>query len=531
MIRIRNIRLSVLKDKEKLRVKLLNKLKENNNNLIKYNIVKRSIDARRKNNISYVYTIDASFENEDNILKKFKKDTTISIAPKMNYEYPKLGDLKLNNRPVIVGAGPSGLFAALILAEKGFNPLIIERGKEIKERKKDIKKFIDTRDLNEESNIQFGLGGAGTYSDGKLTTSNKDKHNRFKKVLETFVECGATNDILYKAKPHIGTDKLEIVVERLREKIEKLGGEFRFSTKLTKINIENEKVRSIIVNNSEEINTDLVFLCLGHSARDTFKMLKENELQLEAKNFAIGVRIEHKREMIDKSQYGSVSKIMPPASYKLVTHNKGRNIFTFCMCPGGYVVPASSEKGMLVVNGMSKYSRNGENSNSAILVSVNKDDFNSDDPLAGIEFQRKLEKKAYEMGGSNYDAPIQLVGDFLENKTSSKFKSIKPTYPIGYKFANLNDLLPYFVSENLKEGIKYFGNRLKGFDTDEAILTGIETRTSSPVRITRNKAFESNISGVYPVGEGAGYAGGIMSSSVDGIKTAEKIIQKYSNKF
>lgn len=525
MIRISDFKVNIDKEiefKEILRKKL--DIKDE----FEYNIVKKSIDARDKNDILFVYTVDINVSNEENFFKRKYEKFNISISKDIEYVIPKSGDLPLQNRPVVVGFGPAGMFAGLILARCGFRPIIIERGKDIEERHNDVKLLIENRELNPESNIQFGIGGAGTYSDGKLNTLVKDKYGRNKFILEEMVNHGAPEEILYLQKPHVGTDRLMEVVKSIKEEIERLGGEIKFNSRLSDIVIENNYIKEIIFNNTEHINTEVLILCIGHSARDTFYMLKENNLEMEAKPFAIGVRIEHNQEMINKSQYGDSHTKLPPADYKLVHHlNNGRTVYTFCMCPGGLVVPATSEEGMVVTNGMSNYLRDTNNSNSALLVNVSPEDFGSNHPLAGIEFQREWEKKAFLLGGSNYNAPAQLVGEFIGEKAEKSEYVIGATYRPGITFTNLEKCLPNFVTESLKEGIIALDKKIRGFASSNAILTGVETRSSSPVRIVRDESFESNIKGIYPTGEGAGYAGGIMSSAMDGLKVAETIISKF----
>jgi len=476
--------------------------------------------------IYFIYNVDFEIENEDTLLKY----NFISKAPDYNYVLPSPGNIPLKTRPIIIGFGPAGIFAGLILAEAGLEPIILERGEKVDKRKKDVEKFWNHSILNTESNVQFGEGGAGTFSDGKLNTLIKDKNNRIRKMLSAFVEAGAPEEILYINKPHIGTDKLEIAVKNLRKKIELLGGKIYFNSKVTDFIIKNNKINGVIVNNNEKIYSDIVILAIGHSARDTFKLLFEKGIKISPKPFSIGLRIEHLKEMIDKSQYGKFynHRNLKAADYKLSHRAKnGRAVYTFCMCPGGYVVGSASEKNMLVTNGMSEFARDNINSNSAILVSVEPADFPSTHPLSGIEFQQTYEKSAFEISNS-YFAPVQLFGDFLKSKKSSKFDSIKPTYKPGTIFYDLNKILPEYISSALKEGILTMGKKLKGFANYDSLLTGVETRSSSPIRIERNENYESiNVEGLYPTGEGAGYAGGITSSAVDGIRIAESIISKY----
>ena len=423
-----------------------------------------------------------------------------------------------------------GLFSALILVQNDIKPIIIEQGKCVEDRKKDIETFQNTGKLNTNSNVQFGEGGAGTFSDGKLTTGINSPF--CKKVLQEFVNFGAPKEILYLSKPHIGTDNLIKIIRNMREYIISKGGSFLFNTKVIDFNIRNNKIHSLIIKNLEnnlveEISANSVILAIGHSSRDTFKKVYEKGFLIEKKNFSVGVRIEHLQEDINKAQYGTITKLkLPPAEYKLAYHSpSGRSCYTFCMCPGGIVMASSSEENTIVTNGMSNFLRNGINANSALLVNVTPDDFKDSSPLAGIYFQKDLEEKAFALGGSNYFAPIQRVQDFLDNKKSTFIGSVKPTYLPGVTLSNLNDILPNFVSDTLKEGLTYFNKKLLNFSNPDSLLTGLETRSSSPIRIVRNEFLQSNIEGIYPCGEGAGYAGGIMSAAIDGIKCALSILR------
>ncbi|MFC2132416.1 NAD(P)/FAD-dependent oxidoreductase [Bacteroidota bacterium] len=481
--------------------------------------------------IYFVYSIELSINKELNVLKnriakKNIKLHRIEIKKPYIYEIPKIDICRTDKKPIIVGTGPCGLFAALILAKAGMKPLLIERGGDIDSRIKDVETFLLTGKLNINSNIQFGEGGAGTFSDGKLNTLITNP--RIKYIFDEFVKAGAPNSILSDAQPHIGTDRIRNVSKNLRKKIIDLGGEVRYNTKLTDIIINNNKLTAIILDNKEEIKTNILVLAIGHSARDTYEMLLKRNIDIIQKPFSIGIRIEHKAEMINKAQYDKFydNEKLGSAKYKLVAHSENnRSVYTFCMCPGGYVMPSSSEEGVVVTNGMSEYAQNSENSNSALLVNVVAEDFNSEHPLAGIEFQRKFERKAFELGGSNYYAPVQLVGDFLKKQKSEKIKSINPSYKPGVKLVSLDDCLPEFFTTSLREALPKLDNKIKGFAHPEAILTGIETRSSSPLRITRNQeSMQSNIIGIYPAGEGSGYAGGIVSSAVDGMRVSESII-------
>lgn len=525
MIRIRQVKVPIIDDNDMcIKKKISNKLNIDNSLINNYKIIKKSIDARDKSNIFYVYELDVLVSDEDKIIRR-NKSSDIFISPIEEYKFEVTGTSKLDNRIVLVGAGPCGLFCGYLLAEAGYKPLIIEQGERVEDRVKTIEEFFNTNKLNPLSNIQFGEGGAGTFSDGKLNTLVKDKLFRGKKVFEIFIENGAPEEIMYLSKPHIGTDILRKVIVNMRNKIISMGGEFRYNTKLTDINIEYNSVKSIVVNDVEVIDCSVLVLAIGHSSRDTFYMLKDKGLSMKAKNFAVGVRIEHPQDMISKSQYGESYKLLPPASYKLVQQtSNGRGVYSFCMCPGGFVVNASSEENRLVVNGMSNYDRSEVNANSAIVVTVTKEDFGSD-PMSGIEFQRKLEENAYRIGNGNI--PVQLFGDYRDNVISTRLGDVTPNVKGKYSFANLNEIFPGFINESLKEAIPCFDKKIKGFGRDDAILLGVESRTSSPVIIERDDDFLSNILGIYPCGEGAGYAGGITTAAIDGVKVAEKIADKY----
>ena len=521
MIRVRNIKLLIEEDNEENLLKKVSK-KLRINNINSYKIVKKSIDARDKSNIYYVYELDIDTNERVRVDNK-----DIFNTPNEEYKYEITGTNKLNNRIVIVGSGPAGLFCAYMLSEAGYSPLIIEQGSPIEERVKDVEEFFKTNKLNALSNIQFGEGGAGTFSDGKLNTLVKDKLNRGKKVFEIFIENGAPEEIMYLNKPHIGTDILRKVIVNIRNKIISMGGEFRFNTKMTDINISDGKISSITVNSNEEIMCDVLVLAIGHSSRDTFKLLYDKGLNMKSKNFAVGFRIEHNQDMINKSQYGSKYKLLPPADYKL-THqcSNGRGVYSFCMCPGGFVVNASSEENRLVVNGMSNYNRDEKNSNSAIVVTVTDKDY-GDGVLDGVEFQRKLEEKAYTLGSGLI--PVQKYIDYKSNQESTFLGEVIPNTKGDYKLSNLRSIFSEDINTSIIEGIESFGNKIKGFNRDDSILLGVESRTSSPVIIERDEEFNSSVMGIYPCGEGAGYAGGITTASIDGIKVFEKIIEKYYN--
>lgn len=529
MIRITQIKLPVRHNEEELKNALAKALRLPIQRILGYEIVKRSIDAR-KNDVKYIYTIDAAIsldskEKEPAIVNRCH-NANVTIAKTEHYKYIPSGNEPLAHRPVVVGSGPAGLFTAYMLARNGYQPLVLERGYEIRRRVEAVEHFWRTNELNPDCNVQFGEGGAGTFSDGKLNTLVKDPNNRYRLVMETFVRFGAPSEILFMNKPHIGTDKLRCVVENLRNEILHLGGEFRFGSTLTNLMIEQGSLRGIEVNHKEEIPCQLLVTAIGHSARDTFGMLRQRGLELSAKAFAVGFRIEHNQSMISRLQYGSEYIHLPAADYKL-THQtgRGRGVYSFCMCPGGFVVNASSEQGHTAVNGMSNYNREERNANSAIVVTIQPEDFGSQEPLSGIDFQRRLERAAYQAGGGL--VPVQLFGDLLRNRDSVTLGKVTPNIKGAYQLTNLNSCLPPDILEALKEGILAFDHRMKGFADEEAVLSGVESRTSSPVRIHRNEFFEANIKGVYPCGEGAGYAGGITSAAIDGVKVFEAIAGRY----
>lgn len=517
MLRISNLKIRKdLSDSEVLDLSI-EKNNLNKDDITNIFISKKSIDARKKDDVHYSYSIDFEVKNENS--SKYKK-----FAKVKKLEYPQFNiNRKSTLRPVIVGAGPAGLFAGLTLVQNGFKPIIIEQGKNVEERKKDIEEFQKTGKLNTLSNVQFGEGGAGTFSDGKLTSGINSPYCR--KVLEEFVNFGAPKQILYLTKPHIGTDNLINIIKNMREYIISKGGEFLFNEKVTDFEFIDNQISAVYC--SKKIETDSVILAIGHSSRDTFEKLYAKGIKMEAKDFSVGVRIEHLQSEINKAQYGTLTKLkLPPAEYKLAYHSPSKHsCYTFCMCPGGQVMASSSEKGTIVTNGMSNFARDGVNANSALLVGVTTADFDSTSPLNGMYFQKDLEEKAFRLGGSNYNAPVQRVEDFISNKKSTFIGSIKPSYKPGVTLSNLNEILPDFVAQTLKEGLIYFDTKLKGFANPDSILTGVETRTSSPVRILRNENLVSNIDGLYPCGEGAGYAGGIMSAAVDGIKCAIEVLK------
>jgi len=512
MILLKNVKIK--KDDEETLVNKIKKILWIEDDF-KYEIYKKSIDAR--NGITFNYQVLVDVHLTDRKLQKIKD---AEVYKEENFKIsPPYGDSKV----VIVGTGPAGIFCGYILAKYGIRPILIERGKKVEERVEDVEKFLDSFSLDEESNVQFGEGGAGTFSDGKLTARSKDK--RLREVLKIYVENGAPEDILYESKPHIGTDVLRDVVANMRKYIEKKGGEFRFSTKMNDIEFKGDRVTSIDTTNGK-IEADNFVLALGNSARDTFFKLSEN-VKMENKPFAVGFRIEHKQRDIDLAQYKVKDETFPPASYNLTYRDEesGIGVYTFCMCPGGYVINASSEKDHLCVNGMSFHSRDGENSNSAIIATIDEKIYGSK-LLDGIRFQREIEKKAYELGGESYLAPVQKVGDFLENKETTEFGKIIPTVKPGYKPSNLRGIYPEVVESSIANAIKYMDKRLRGFAAEDAILTGVETRSSCPIRILRDENMKSlSFENLYPIGEGSGYSGGIVSSAIDGIKVAELILK------
>lgn len=517
MYRISQIKLALNEPKELLPKKIKKKL-GNNIDIKEYKIVKESIDARDKGDIRFVYTVDFDVEQSQGVRKtKLKPDPkkNLSIAPDMSYKAPEHGVRELKHRPVIAGFGPCGIFCALILAQQGYRPIVLERGKCVSERAEDVQNFWNGSALNTESNVQFGEGGAGTFSDGKLTTRIKDP--RIHKVLSEFVSAGAPEEILYKNKPHIGTDLLRDVVANIREEIIRLGGEIRFSSKLVGIDAPSGKIKAIkaedvLTGESYTLETENLVLAIGHSARDTFRYAHELGIQMSAKPFSIGVRIEHPQKMVDESQYGK-TKGLPPAEYKL-SHRceNGRGVYTFCMCPGGEVIMSSSQEGGVVTNGMSNHKRDSGTANSGLLVDVRVSDFDGDDALAGVEFQEKYERLAYKNGGGRYAFPKTCWSKFRDGDKDAKA---------------VIDSLPSFAVESIREAMPYLGRKLKGFDDDNAVMKAVETRSSSPVRFFRDDNLQGSIKGLYPAGEGAGYAGGITSAACDGIKVAEKIIEEF----
>lgn len=535
MLRIQNIKVPIEKAKNKeeerraILDQIIKKTGSQRDQIRNVSIYRKSIDARKKNEIFFVYACDFESGQEDRLLKKARKLSLIR-TPDMSYQEVISGDEKPVNRPIIVGSGPAGLFAGLFLARRGYRPVLLERGDDVDTRTRKIERFWQEGILDPESNVQFGEGGAGTFSDGKLTTLINDR--RCRNIIEEFIEAGAPEDILYKSKPHIGTDILRTTVKNLRKKIIALGGEVRFGSKLTDILIKDNQVVGITINGKETLPCDVLLVAIGHSARDTFELLYNRGLHISQKAFSIGVRVEHRQKMINCAQYGDnheVSSILGAADYKLSYHSaNGRSAYTFCMCPGGTVVAAASEENTVVTNGMSEYKRDAENANAALLVNVTPQDFGSDHPLAGVEFQRKWERLAFEAGGGNYFAPAQTIGSFLKRSDKrERLGEVQNSYRPGITLTEIENCLPDYVVETMREALLHFDEKLKGFASPDGLLTGVETRSSSPIRINRDENHLSNIGGVYPVGEGAGYAGGIMSSAVDGVKTAEKVMERY----
>ncbi len=582
MLRLTEIRLALDHSEDALKAAILRALGISEPELLGYRVRRRGYDARQSGEVVFVYTLDAEVRDEAALLQRFKHSQHIRQAPDETYHYPIQAPANIKTRPIVIGTGPCGIFAGLSLARMGFRPLILERGKGVRERTQDVWGFWRERHLNPESNVQFGEGGAGTFSDGKLHTGIKDRGHHIKKILQDFVDAGAPGEILYISKPHIGTLRLVKVVENLRHKIVELGGEIRFESHVTDIVIENGSVRGVILAeetpkkqlgenvpspftgegqdggeqhqrftpshphpnpppsrgrglnrnfpDGEFIATDHVILAVGHSARDSFEMLHRRGVHIEPKPFSIGFRIEHPQTLINRCRLGSEAAhpVLGAADYKLVHHcRNGRSVYSFCMCPGGQVVAATSEEGRVVTNGMSHYSRNERNANAGIVVDITPADFGADHPLAGIALQRRLEEKAFELGGKNYNAPAQLVGDFLAGRPSTGPGSVIPSYTPGVTWTDLSDALPDYAVAAIREAIPAFEKTLKGFAMNDAVLTAVETRTSSPIRIARNENFESvNTKGLYPAGEGAGFAGGIISAAVDGMKVAEAVAHK-----
>ena len=526
MLRITELKLPLEHTEDALKSAILTRLGILAEELITYKVFRRAHDARKRNDICLIYTIDIETNNEAEVLSRVKDDPKIGVTPDTTYRLVSQAPPNLSTRPIVIGLGPCGLFAGLILAQMGFRPIILERGKAVRERTKDTFGLWRKRIFNPESNVQFGEGGAGTFSDGKLYSQIKDPNHYGRKVLMEFVKAGAPPEILYVSKPHIGTYRLVSMVEHMRQEIETLGGEIRFQSRVDLLNIEQGHVRGVTLTNGETITSNHVVLAVGHSARDTFKMLYDVGVYIEAKPFSVGFRIEHPQSLIDKCMFGTNAgnPILGAADYKLVHHcNNGRSVYSFCMCPGGTVVAATSEAEHVVTNGMSQYSRNERNANSGIVVGITPNDYPGH-PLAGIDFQRRLEAHAYDLGGKTYAAPGQLVGDFLANTPSTSFGKVIPSYLPEVHLCNLDSALPDYAIKAIREALTAFGKLIPGFAMPDAVLTGVETRTSSPIRIKRNELYHSiNTKGLYPAGEGAGYAGGILSAAIDGIKAAEAL--------
>ncbi|MGH8491867.1 MAG: NAD(P)/FAD-dependent oxidoreductase [Moraxellaceae bacterium] len=527
MLRITDLKLPLTHTDEALTAAILTRLGITASSLKQFSVFKRSYDARKRGNIQLIYALDVETDNDAALLKKFEQDVHIGASPDTSYKFVGQAPADIKERPVVIGFGPCGLFAALLLAQMGFRPIVLERGKAVRERTQDTWGLWRNNVLNPESNVQFGEGGAGTFSDGKLYSQIKDPQHHGRKVLTEFVKAGAPEEILYVSKPHIGTFKLVTMIENMRASIEALGGEIRFSQRVDDIEIENGKIRALHLSTGEVLPASHVVLAVGHSARDTFEMLHERGVYVEAKPFSIGFRAEHPQSLIDSCRFGPQAghPILGAADYKLVHHCKnGRSVYSFCMCPGGTVVAAASEPERVVTNGMSQYSRNERNANAAIVVGITPDDFPGG-PLAGIAFQRELESRAYVLGGSNYEAPGQLVGDFIAGKASTAFGSVQPSYKPGVKLGDLSTALPDYAINAIREALPAFDKQIRGFSLPDAVLTGVETRTSSPIRIKRHDdTLQSlNTQGLFPAGEGAGYAGGILSAGVDGIRVAEAV--------
>ncbi|WP_309735554.1 NAD(P)/FAD-dependent oxidoreductase [Chamaesiphon sp. OTE_75_metabat_556] len=526
MLRLSEVKLPLEHTETDIQSAILKKLSIAPRDLIRHFIFKRSYDARKKGAVSFVYIIDIETTREQQLLQRFKKDPHIVPTPDTSYRYVTHAPAGLEQRPIVIGCGPCGMFAGLLLAQMGFRPIILERGKAVHDRSVDTFGFWSKGKFNPESNAQFGEGGAGTFSDGKLYSRIKDANHHGRKVLAELVNAGAAAEILYINKPHIGTYRLVKIVENIRNQIESLGGEIRFQSRVAQLNIENGQVCGVTLASGEHIASNQVILAVGHSARDTFEMLHQAGVYIEAKPFSIGFRIEHPQAIIDKCRLGSQAghPMLGAADYSLVHHcANGRSVYSFCMCPGGQVVAATSEVGRVVTNGMSQYERSGKNANSGIVVGITPEDY-PDSPIAGIEFQRRLEERAFELGGGTYKAPGQLVGDFLAGQASTQLGTVKPSYKPGIYLCDLSSSLPDYAIEAIREAIPAFDKQLHGFAMDDAVLTGVETRTSSPICIKRGDDYQSlNTKGLYPAGEGAGYAGGILSAGVDGIKVAEAV--------
>lgn len=530
MIQINQLKIKTTYTTEELWEKTAKLLRIKREDIDSIEIMKRSVDARKKTDIFYVMNLVVSCKNEAFVVKKCHRDE-VKLFEEKEYHFPRTGEKKLSHPPIVVGSGPAGLFCAYELALHGYCPIVLERGEDVDKRMKQVEDFWQGKPLHKDSNVQFGEGGAGTFSDGKLNTLNKDPFFRNKEVLKIFVKMGAKDSILYDQKPHLGTDALVEIVKNLRSEIIRLGGQVRFLSKVTEILLDSSgKITGVKINDAEKLESDIVVLALGHSARDTFEMLYQKQIPMEAKEFAIGYRIMHPQSMINKSQYGveNPEKLkLGAAAYKLTASSQnGRGVYSFCMCPGGYVVNASSEEKRLVINGMSYSGRESVAANSAIIISVKQEDFGESGPLSGVHFQQKIEESAYKIGNGNI--PLQLYGDFKNDRISDGFGDVIPCVKGKWEYANLRGLLPASLEESFMEAMESFGKKINGFDRADAILCGVETRTSSPLRICRDKeSLQSTMEGLYPCGEGAGYAGGITSAAADGIHVAEKIASVY----
>ena len=522
MIRIRDIILPAEHNPEQLVFEAAKMLKLTGSQIRRLQIVRRSIDARKKPDVRYVYTVDVAVDGREDKVIRRSGCKKAAVAPVYKYKVPRAAN-QPQLPPVVVGFGPAGMFAALVLAMAGLNPIVLERGEDALTRKAKVEHFFATGELDEKTNVQFGEGGAGTFSDGKLNTGVNNP--RIGWVLEQFVRCGAGEDILYDAKPHVGTDVLVDVVQNLRRRIIALGGTVRFRAHVTGLEQSEGRLTGLVLADGEIVPCSHAIFAIGHSSRDTFAMLHEMDIPMEPKPFAMGVRIEHKQSMVDESQYGASHPALPPADYKLVEHLEDGTVYTFCMCPGGYVVAAASEEGRLVTNGMSYSDRAGENANAALLVTLNPRQFPYPGPLGGVQWQRELEERAFLAGGSNYFAPAQRVGDFLAHCPSTGPGKVQPTYRPGVAWTDLHSVLPPQLTEPLEQALPKLDNRLRGFADADAVLTAVESRSSSPVRILRGEDRQTSLRGLYPTGEGAGYAGGIMSAAIDGILSAEALLE------
>ncbi len=527
MLRITELKIPLNHSASDLQSAVLYRLQIDLNEFIRYHIFRQGYDARKRDAIMMVYTIDVEVLDEAKILARFADDNHISVTPNTEYNLITYAAPTNKIHPIVIGAGPCGLLTTLILAQMGFKPIMLERGKSVRERTKDTFGLWRQRAFNAESNVQFGEGGAGTFSDGKLYTQIKDPNYYGRKVLQEFVKASAPEEILYLSKPHIGTFRLVSMVEKIRGTIESLGGEIRFQSRVDELLIENGQIRGVQLSNGEMIESSHVVLAIGHSARDTFAMLQRSGVYMEAKPFSMGFRIEHPQSLIDQCRFGNNAghPLLGAADYKLVHHCKnGRSVYSFCMCPGGTVVAATSEEGHVVTNGMSQYSRNERNANSAIVVGITPEIDYPQHVLAGVDLQRHWERQAFLLGGENYAAPAQLVGDFLVGKPSTQFGGVQPSYTPSVKLGDLSSALPDYAITAIREALPAFDKKIRGFAMHDALLTGVETRTSSPIRIKRGENFQSlNTAGLYPAGEGAGYAGGILSAAIDGIKVAEAV--------